>query len=659
LIRRSREAGIRSLHSSVFALIIAAVGVLFSFAETPKLPASFPDAKSTLAYLNQTIDWHRHLAIEQQLATDSTDLLLLENDRQTANDILRLSFDFARAEAERVVNRSPSNDEDQSTSPTRYQSLAHAVASADTEVKQDQAEIESLNQKLQAATGRKRQQLQSQIDETQSELNLAQVRSQTLKNLLQFASSAAGAGGDLLSQINELQHSIPELNVDSTRNGSTRTNVSSASTNAQIATKRAPSGILELATDLVALTHKMHTLDQTIALTDSLSQSAEKLRAPLISTVARIAQQGDQLAKQADTSDPTQLRQLKQQLDGLTADYKQVSTVLLPLGKQSLLFGLYKSNLTRWRGTVKSQFSTELRGLVLRLVVLVVVLLVIYGLAEIWRKTTLRYIRDVRRRHQLLLLRRIALWCASGITIAFALATQLGSLITFAGLITAGIAVALQNVILAVVGYFFLIGKYGVRVGDRVQISGVTGDVLDIGLVRLHLMEIGGSGAGHQPTGRVVAFSNSVVFQPNASLFKQIPGTNFVWHEVTLILAPDSDYRLAEERMLAVVEKIYADYRDSIERQHRAMQQNLSVIVDVPRPQSRLRLTQTGLEVVICYPTLLEDAAEIDDRIARELLQALEQPPRLKLVGSGTPNIQPARDGAGTMVPEAAARGLR
>src|SRR5207248_4772865 len=136
----------------------------------------------------------------------------------------------------------------------------------------------------------------------------------------------------------------------------------------------------------------------------------------------------------------------------------------------------------------------------------------------------------------------------------------------------------------------FLIGKYGVRVGDRVQISGITGDVMEIGLVRLHLVELGGSGHYLQPTGRVVVLSNSIVFQPTASFFKQIPGTNFVWHEVRLTLAPQTEYHLAEQRMLGAVEKVYAGYRERIEQQHRQMERTLSVSVAVPRPQSRVRL---------------------------------------------------------------------
>jgi small-conductance mechanosensitive channel len=236
-------------------------------------------------------------------------------------------------------------------------------------------------------------------------------------------------------------------------------------------------------------------------------------------------------------------------------------------------------------------------------------------------------------------------WCAVLITIAFALATEIGSLATFAGLITAGIAVALQNVILAIAGYFFLVGKYGVRVGDRVQISGVTGNVVDIGLIRLHLMELAGSGSDRQPTGRVVVFSNSIVFQPTASFFKQIPGTNFGWHEVTLILSPDSDYRLAEERIMGAVEAVYARYRDKIVEQHKHIEKTFTLGLEIPEPNSRLRLTQSGLEVVIRYPLELERSSEIDDQIIRELLSALDKPPKLKLVGSGTPNIQPVLSG--------------
>jgi hypothetical protein len=83
------------------------------------------------------------------------------------------------------------------------------------------------------------------------------------------------------------------------------------------------------------------------------------------------------------------------------------------------------------------------------------------------------------------------------------------------------------------------------------------------------------------------------------------------------------------------------------------MQQSLNMRVPMPKPVSRLQLTQGGLEVVIRYPLLLDNAAEIDDHITRELLNALNERPRLKLVGTGTPNIQQVPDPTHNAAPEA------
>ena len=263
-----------------------------------------------------------------------------------------------------------------------------------------------------------------------------------------------------------------------------------------------------------------------------------------------------------------------------------------------------------------------------------VILAVVLGVSELWRRATFRYITDPRRRYQFLLLRRIVLWIVVAIIVAVAFASELGTITTFAGLMTAGIAVALQNVILSVAGYFFLIGKYGVRVGDRVQVAGVTGDVVDIGLVRLHLMEVTGEGSP-RPTGRVVVFSNSVVFQANAGLFKQIPGTSFVWHEITLTIGPEGHYHEAEQRLLEAVNKVYAEYHEKMEQQRRGMERALnSARISEFNPESRLRLTGAGLEIVIRYPVELSSAAEIDDRITRELIEAIDREPRLHLLGS-------------------------
>jgi small-conductance mechanosensitive channel len=203
--------------------------------------------------------------------------------------------------------------------------------------------------------------------------------------------------------------------------------------------------------------------------------------------------------------------------------------------------------------------------------------------------------------------------------------TEIGSLATFAGLITAGLAVALQSVLVSVVGYFFLVGKHGVRVGDRVQVGNVIGEVVDMGLVRLQLMELRGEGSNLTPSGRVVAFANSVVFQASGGLFKQIPGIDLAWHEVSLVLPPEADPSEMKQRLAAVVSDVLEDYREDIVRQTQAMRR--TSLVHGPeevqpqdiQPQVQLRFAATGVEALVRYPVTLQDAAEIDERVTREL----------------------------------------
>lgn len=327
---------------------------------------------------------------------------------------------------------------------------------------------------------------------------------------------------------------------------------------------------------------------------------------------------------QPDSQDPVVLAQQKKELDAATAEFKQLSTAMLPLGKQTILLDLYKRNSSKWRNTVSVQYTATAKSLLIRLAILVIAVGLVLGISHLWRRVTFRYIRDIRRRHQFLLLRRIIVAVVIGIMVAVASVSGLGGIGTFAGLLSAGVAVALQNVILAIVGYFFLVGKHGVRVGDRVQVSGIMGNVVDIGLIRMHLMELG-RGPNAQPTGRIVAFSNAVVFRTHAGLYKQVPGTHFLWHEVTRNLPPGSDYRPIEEKMLEAVNKVFADYQEELAAQLRRMEHTLKATpVEALHPESRVRLTKHGVSITIRYPVDMHHASEMDDRINREVLAEIE-----------------------------------
>jgi small-conductance mechanosensitive channel len=297
----------------------------------------------------------------------------------------------------------------------------------------------------------------------------------------------------------------------------------------------------------------------------------------------------------------------------------------VPLSKEAVLLTQYRHNLTRWRESIRNQYADALKALGARLGLLLGLLAMVFIAAELWRRAVLRYVREARRRYQLLLVRKIVLWALTIAIVGYTSVSELGSFVTFAGLITAGVAVAMQSVLVSVVGYFFLIGKYGIRIGDRVQIGSVTGEVIDLGLVRMHLMELGGQGP-LAPTGRVVAFANSIVFQASGGLFKQIPGVNLAWHEITFTLPPSGDYAAIKDRITSTVAAIVGEYRIEIERQTQEIQRTASFRSGASvQPQVQLQFSSAEVQVLVRYPVSLEHAAEMDERVSQAVLRTITE----------------------------------
>lgn len=610
-----------------------AILLALSLAGPPAQKSPPPSIDQTvLGYLNQTIGWYRQQGAHAQSATDPSDVVSLAEERSVGREVVALAFDFARA----YVSLQPQQaSAQQAATGANAQAIARMTADAATRVQQLKGEIDQFQRRLEKATGRERKDLVQRLAETRSELDLALARQETVKAFTEFMSQGATvAGSGLLPEIEELRRSVPEAEAARDPAKAPAPIQSIPETR-----KAAPTGVLALTSELIGLGRKKSAVREGIARTTALLTTVNRLREPLQAEIQKTLDQGDQLAQAADTSTGTALQQRGRDIDQLTARFKAQSTAAVPLGKQAVLLETHQANLKEWLAGIEAQYGADLRMLLLHLGLLATAIAAILAASEFWRRATFRYVKDLRRRQQSLVLRRIVVASAVLMMVAFSLVSELGSLATFAGFITAGLAVALQNVILSMAAYFFLIGKYGIRVGDRVQISGVTGDVLDIGLVRLHLMELRSDG---EPSGRVVVFSNAVLFQPSANFFKQIPGSNFAWHQVTLTLSAETDYRAAEKRLMDAVEQVFAEYRESISRQHQEMSQNLSIVVKEPQPDSQLRLTESGLEMTIRFPAPLERASIIDDRITRALLDAIEREPKLKLLAPATPTLEPA-----------------
>ncbi|MEA3135473.1 MAG: hypothetical protein QOG17_3319 [Gammaproteobacteria bacterium] len=627
----------RHSSSALLSALLAAVCVCGGYAHAADssdaargaAPGAAQDARvsvltgdEVIQILDETVDWYRTLGTQQQNANQPSDLLILFANRQTADKVVALAFEIARANAELLSSEASAGQS--AADASSPQSLNHQKSQLDAQRQSIQDELNAERQRG-AASGKAKQDIAAKLPELQGELAMVDARKNLLDTMAEFVneSDPKGAGANALkAHIDAIAATVPT----SSANPAPATSVpATPSPTDSGAAGKDRYGIWDLGSNVLRLRNKIKTIDVVDQHTAALAETFQMISAPPLKQLKAYSVRSDALASQADGAGSAALKGLRSEFDTLAWLFKQTSAILIPLTKEQVLLQQYRHNLGNWRDAAQRQYHDALAALGVRLLFLVGILAVVFVLAEVWRRAVLRYAHEPRRRYQLLLVRKIVMWAAVIAIVGLSFATEISTFATFAGLLTAGVAVAMQSVLVSVVGYFFLIGKYGIRVGDRIQIGTVVGEVIDIGLVRMHLMELNPQGP-LGPTGRVVAFANLIVFQASGGLFKQIPGVNLSWHETTLSLPVVKDYAALKDKLLAAISNVTSGYRDEIVRQTREIERTTATsTVNDATPQVQMHLAAGRMEALIRYPVHLKHAAEIDERVSTAVLRVIAE----------------------------------
>lgn len=580
---------------------------LFSLLSTGTLlwsQAPNVDQDTVLAHLNAVINWYKQLNIPISPDQQPSDTIYATNAENLSSQVVRLAFQSARAEAAIILHSSSSAQSSQPQSGGSMQKYQQYENDASQRVADDQAGIQQL--KSQPARG-KNNSTAAQVQSLEGKLALDQATLDAVRQMKNFVEESSSGGTEMERSINELAHSVPEI----------FNTLAIPKSPATVATKTQNPPPAGLFGQLVLLYKEMlsiRSIEQRLDESDNIQKIATNLRAPLRAKLSDTLQQGTALSKQPNVP--------KEKYDALAQQFKQLSAVLLPLSEELLVLEQSHSNLLDWRKAHTTGSRNLLLAIVLRVAVLLIAIGIIFALAEAWRRLTFRYIRDPRRRRQFLVMRRFVMGFFICAVVVLGFVSEFSSLATFAGFVTAGVAVGLQTVLLSVAAYFFVIGRYGIRVGDRITIAGVTGDVVDLGLVRFYVMEFASSGADLFPTGRIVVFSNSVLFQPTTPLYKQLPGTHYTWHEAVLPLPNDADRESLQKSLNEAVHSVYEEYSRQ-EEWRNAFAYDMEITVKPPQPEFRLQFGDTGAEMVVRYPVDLHRGPEIDGKIINAVMEKL------------------------------------
>ena len=608
-----------------------------------------------LAHLNAAIHFHRTATSFLQKAGEPSDALYQDQEQALAAQITQLAFDSAKAEAAllnaKQAQSATSAAESSSTASAQQQHLQEMQTATAAKIAQLQGAIATTERQMATASGARLQTLAAQHDSLRGQLDLEQAMQGALERFSSMNKTETANASKLSTEIAHLELSAPV--VASTATGTSSKSGPNTVFAGQSIHGAEQAGVLGQAETLFAQLNSLHQMNLWIAENDHLRARVTTLHDPLTALLRRTLQEGNVLTQGAATTQPaphgkgaaaqaaaSQPAPTLAEYEQLTAQFRTLSAASMPLAQELLLLDQSHANLLQWRDAIDSEYDRLFRALLLRVAEIAFGMGLILLLSEIWRRASIRYVRDMRRRRQLLILRRFVTTFFMSLVLILGFVSQFSSLATFAGFITAGIAVGLQTVLLSVAAYFFIVGRYGVRVGDRISVAGVTGDVMDISLVRLYVMELAGTGIDLYPTGRVAVFSNAVLFQATTPLYKQIPGTEYGWREVAAKLNEDADYKGAAEKITALVTTQYKQYEAEIARQHGSLELHWDISAERPKIESRLQFVEGGLEFKVRYPVLLRRAAESDEAVTRALVNlsqsdeavktALAEPPLLR-----------------------------
>jgi small-conductance mechanosensitive channel len=279
----------------------------------------------------------------------------------------------------------------------------------------------------------------------------------------------------------------------------------------------------------------------------------------------------------------------------------------------------------KWAAQVERQHAIVLH-LMLRSFALIAFIILCAVLAMAVVETLVdRSTLERRRLHTIRTIADLAIEVLSLLLILLVIFGPPSQVPTILGLATAGVTVVFQDFILAFFGWFVLMGKNGIRVGDWVEINSVGGEVVEISLFRTTLMETGNwTDKGH-PTGRRVTFINN--FAITGQYFNFSTVGQWMWDEIKLNIASgEAAYKTIEAIRDRVVAETDKDAHLAEEEWQRAtQQQGLSQFTAAPSVD--LRPGASGIDIIVRYVTRAGDRFEMRNRIYQAMIDILHLQP--------------------------------
>ena len=240
--------------------------------------------------------------------------------------------------------------------------------------------------------------------------------------------------------------------------------------------------------------------------------------------------------------------------------------------------------------------------------------------------------------------KRVTFWTHQGVRLVTNLAMLLGllsiwfndptQLATFVGLVTAGVAFALQKVVTSVAGYIVILRGNTFNVGDRITMGGVRGDVVALNFIQTTIMEMGQPPLvqsaepamwvrARQYTGRIVTVTNDKVFdEPVYNYTRDFP---YIWEEISIPITYTADRRRAEAILLDAATALTTDTAKLAVHDLKELHRRYLIQGSELKPRVFMRLTDNWIELAVRFLTEDHGVRDVKDQMYRRIIDALDE----------------------------------
>lgn len=263
---------------------------------------------------------------------------------------------------------------------------------------------------------------------------------------------------------------------------------------------------------------------------------------------------------------------------------------------------------------------------------------IIYSLIAIIIIFILRWftMRTIKRKHseqiKLFAKKRFVSSAYIGIIVFVLLAIWYESssyIIAVAGVLTAGLAFALRDILVDMIGWIYILWATPFKIGDRIEIGGQIGDVIDVTLLHFSILEVGHRISGEQSTGRIIQIPNLQIFSlPMANYEK---GFRFIWNELVVPIHKDSNWEKAKEEIYKILEEHMSETIEEAKNQLQAIEKNTAIYYNNLTPIIYTELKENHILLNVRYLCEPRQVRVTEHHLWEAILKMVKENEEIKL----------------------------